>query len=67
MSATDDKLSKQQRDRLKAKRRELAHALNQTIEDTMRQAAVPNALAWIAVVAGAFVINLLLLVIVSGG
>ena len=59
--------STQQRVWLKAKRKDLEDALNETIEDTMREAAVPNALAWIGVVVGAFLINLLLLVIVAGG
>ena len=67
MTATDDKkLSTQQRDELKAKRKQLEHALNETIEDTIREAAVPNALAWIGVVVGSFLINLLLLIIVAG-
>ena len=48
-------------------RQETQKALDETIEDTIRQAAIPNSLAWVGVVVGSFVLNLLLLVIVSGG
>lgn len=46
---------------------EVEGALNQMLEDTIRQAAVPNTVVWVATVGGAFVLNLLLLVLVSGG
>lgn len=48
-------------------REELASALEESIIETMREAWLPNTVAWIAVVIGAFVLNLLLLVAVSGG
>lgn len=55
------------RETLRRQRKEMEEALNGTIEDTIREAAVPNTLAWVIVVVGSFVINLLLLMLVSGG
>jgi hypothetical protein len=48
-------------------RDEIQESLDGVIDDTIREAALPNALAWIVVVGGSFAINLLLLVLVSGG
>jgi hypothetical protein len=58
-----DELSKQ----LEKEKQQLQKALDQTIEDTIRQAWLPNTVAWLAVAVGGFLLNLLLLVIVSGG
>ena len=55
------------REALRRQRREMEEALNATIEDTIREAALPNTVAWVATVGIAFVINLLLLMLVSGG
>ena len=52
---------------LKEDRQKIAKAVDETIEDTIRQAWLPNTAAWIGVVVGAFVLNLLLLVLVTGG
>jgi hypothetical protein len=46
---------------------EVEGALNRMLEDTIRQSAGPNALVWIGTVGGAFVLNLLLLLLVTGG
>jgi hypothetical protein len=59
----DDKLLKQADDYSQ----EVEGALNQMLEDTIRQSAVPNALVWIGTVGGAFLLNLLLLLLVSAG
>ena len=48
-------------------RADIQESLDGVIDDTMREAALPNALAWIVVVGGSFALNLLLLVLVSGG
>lgn len=60
-------MSKKQVERFEKRRKEIEDALNQTIEDTIRQAGPANAIAWFAVAGGAFLLNLLLLVVVSGG
>ena len=71
-------MSKKQREIHDKHRKELEDTLNETIEETIRQAAVPPApdagvaeeLADgldIGVVLGSFVINLLLLMAVTGG
>lgn len=52
---------------LEEEKRQLQQALNETIEDTIRQAWLPNTLAWVGVAVGAFVLNLLLLIVVTGG
>jgi hypothetical protein len=54
-------------DQLERDRKELEESLNATIEDTIRSAGPVNTLAWLAVVAGAFALNLLLLVLLTGG
>lgn len=48
-------------------RREMQGALENVIEDTIRSSAVPNTLAWVGVVLGSFLVNLGLLVLVTGG
>ncbi|HEX7197536.1 MAG TPA: hypothetical protein VF364_11980 [Candidatus Limnocylindria bacterium] len=48
-------------------RNEMEGALEAMIEETIRSSAVPNTLAWLGVVLGAFLVNLALLVLVSGG
>ena len=60
-------MSKRQVESFQRRRQELEDALNQTIEDTIRQDGPRNALAWLAVTLGAFLLNLGLLVLVSGG
>lgn len=60
-------MSKQQVDQAKKRRREVEEALNQTIEDTIRRHGPTNALAWTGVTVGAFLLNLGLLVLVTGG
>lgn len=47
--------------------KEVEQALNETIEDTIRTAGPANALAWTAVTLGAFVLNLLVLMLIAGG
>lgn len=49
------------------RRKEVEKALNETIEDTIRSAGPANSIAWLAVAGGAFVLNLLVLVVVTGG
>ena len=46
---------------------EMEDALNRTIEDEIRSGFAPNAIAWIVVVVGSFVINLAVLALVTGG
>jgi hypothetical protein len=48
-------------------RKEMEGALEKMIEETIRSSAVPNTLAWVGVVLGSFLLNLALLVLVSGG
>jgi hypothetical protein len=58
------------RDLLETHRRyrdELQGALDQLLEEEIRSGLVPNTLAWIGVVVGAFLLNLGLLVLVTGG
>ena len=52
---------------LERQRKELEQAVDEQIIDTMRSAALPNAIAWVIVVGLSFVINLLVLVAISGG
>jgi hypothetical protein len=61
------KVAKEQNAELERQRKELEEALDEQIIDTMRTAALPNAIAWVAVVVGAFAINLLVLLAISGG
>ena len=48
-------------------RDELHGALEQLLEEDIRNGLVPNTLAWIGVVLGAFLLNLGLLFVVTGG
>jgi hypothetical protein len=48
-------------------REELQGALEGMIEDTIRKSALPNAIAFIGVVVGSFLVTLGLLVLVTGG
>jgi hypothetical protein len=41
-------------------------ALNLMLEKTIRESAGPNALLWLGTVGGAFVLNLLLIVLIAG-
>lgn len=52
---------------LEADRKEIEGALDETLSQTIREAWVPNTIAWVAVVGGGFLLNLLLLLLVSGG
>jgi hypothetical protein len=61
------KAAKEQNAELDRQRKELEEALDEQIIETMRTAALPNAIAWVAVVIGSFAINLLLLMAISGG
>jgi hypothetical protein len=54
------------RETLRRQREEMQEALDGAIEDTIRSEWLKNTVAWIAVVAGSFLINLLLLVAVTG-
>ena len=60
-------MSESLRDAVERFRSEHERELTQIIEDEIRQSIAPNALAWLAVVVGAFVINLLLLMAIAGG
>jgi hypothetical protein len=51
---------------LERERQELQNSLDETLETTIRQAWRINAVAWLAVTVGAFVLNLLVLVLVAG-
>ena len=53
--------------RAEQRKQEVEDAVNRMIEDTIRQAGPINTLAWLAVVGGGFVLNLLLLLFISGG
>ena len=55
------------RKQLDRDRKEIAMALDETLEETIRQAWLPNTVAWIVVIAGGFALNLLLLIAVAGG
>jgi hypothetical protein len=59
--------ARQQLDTQEKYRKEMQGALEKLIEDTIRSSAVPNTLAWVGVVLGSFLINLGLLVLVTGG
>jgi hypothetical protein len=52
---------------LEQERKELQQSLDQTLETTIREAWLANAAVWVGVTAGAFVLNLLVLVLVTGG
>jgi hypothetical protein len=62
MTARDDELIAQ----AEAYGREVEGALNQMLEDTIRRHALPMTLVWVGTVGGAFVLNLLLLVLLAG-
>ncbi len=64
MSSRD---GQEQNAELDRQRKELDEALNEQIIETMRKAALPNAAAWAVVVIGSFVINLVVLIAISGG
>ena len=53
--------------RMEQFRKQIQKDVDAAIEETMRTAALPNTLAWVGVVAGSFALNLLLLLVVSGG
>ena len=54
------------RDTLRRQREEMHAALEATIEDTIRDAWLPNTLAWIVTVGAAFLINIGLLLLLAG-
>lgn len=54
-------------DELHRDRAQLRQALDETLSEEVGEAWLPNAAAWIAVVGGAFIINLLVLLLVTGG
>ena len=54
------------RKQLEHDRKEIAKALDETLEETISQSWLPNTVAWIVVVAGGFVLNVLLLVAIAG-
>lgn len=60
-------LGREQHKRLEQERKEIEQALSETIEDTIKKAGPVNALAWVAVTVGAFLLNLGLLVVITGG
>ena len=55
------------RSQLDKDRREIAKALDETIDETIRQSWAANTIAWLGVVGLAFLVNLALLVLVAGG
>jgi hypothetical protein len=60
-------VSSQLSEELEREKREIEQALNESIEATISEAWLPNTLAWVAVTLGAFLLNLVLLVLVAGG
>jgi hypothetical protein len=60
-------MSDQETKELEQEKKQREKALNETIEETIRQAWLPNTLAWVGVALGAFALNLLLLILVAGG
>ncbi len=60
-------MSDQETKELEQEKKQREKALNETIEETIRQAWLPNTLAWVGVALGAFALNLLLLILVTGG
>jgi hypothetical protein len=60
-------MSDQETRELEQEKKQREKALNETIEETIRQAWLPNTLAWVGVALGAFALNLLLLILVTGG
>ena len=53
--------------RAEERKKEIEGEVNQMIEDTIRESWGPNTLAFLAVVVGSFVLNLLVLLLISGG
>ena len=53
--------------RAEERKKEIEKSVNEMIEDTIKQSWAVNTLGWVAVVVGAFVLNLLLLLLISGG
>jgi hypothetical protein len=53
--------------RAEERKKEIEGEVNQMIEDTIKESWTPNTLAFLAVVVGSFVLNLLVLVLISGG
>lgn len=47
--------------------KEVEGALNMMLEDEIKASWAGNTIAWVATVAGAFVLNLVLLVLIAGG
>jgi hypothetical protein len=47
-------------------REEMAPALESMLEDTIRESAVPNAIAMVGVVLGGFLLNLAIMAVVIG-
>ena len=52
---------------MQKRRKEVEKAVNETIEDTIRSAGPANTIAWLAVAFGGFILNLLVLMLVTGG
>ena len=55
------------KDQLDRDRKELEPAVAATTEETIRTSGPTNTIAWLAVVIGSFLLNLLLLMMVTGG
>lgn len=53
--------------RAEERKKEIKGEVNQMIEDTIKDSWAPNTLAFLAVVLGSFVLNLLVLLLISGG
>lgn len=52
---------------LDQERKDLQQSLDETLEATIRQEWLRNSLVWLGVTLGAFALNLLVLVLVTGG
>jgi hypothetical protein len=52
---------------LDQERRELQQSLDETLEASIREAWLLNTAVWLGVTLGAFALNLLVLVVVTGG
>jgi hypothetical protein len=52
--------------RTKERKEKIQRELDELIEDTIRETWLPNTLAWIVAVGGAFLINIGLLVLLTG-
>lgn len=60
-------MSKKRREMMEKRRSELQETLDETIVDTIKQYGPANSLAWLGVVLGSFAINLLVLLLITGG